>query len=351
MSTLPEDFARQREANKNMANPAPSDPPVETAANQHNLQIVSEATFLPSAAPSVCTHTIAALIGYLPEAHARQLLQNENLVDAPQSFADLHALWEGTQAHCEQLSKRKSSSSLMVAASASVSVNLDPLPAALRHRGEELRSQPMYARWYQGFAEYRVMQVPVHQLITPQWFADLDYIENLKQHAPKPGDLEAALDFVFDEGPTLPEPCLSGSGVAFRATHQRIQAVLPPIFRPSGNGGYEVVVRVEPIPNYLQVAKMGARLVIANGVHRATALMQAGWDRIPCLVRDARSLADLGLANQPGILPEAILLHDPRPPYLSDLFDPSIAPRFHQRSSEQVLRVIPQVDTCLVPKG
>src|SRR4051794_11657400 len=85
---------------------------------------------------------------------------------------------------------------------------------------------------------------------------------------------------------------------------------------------YVSTLRVHAAPNYLQVSKIGERLVLVNGVHRTCALWQRGWKKIPCLFFEAQNLTELGFPpGQLGVLPEQAILHHACPPYVLDLLD------------------------------
>ncbi len=109
-------------------------------------------------------------------------------------------------------------------------------------------------------------------------------------------------------------------------------------------------------PNYLDVAKIGSRLIILNGIHRSLAFIQAGWKAIPCLVRDfpnARSLVEVGFQpNRLGVLPDQLLLREARSAYLSDYLDPLTDPHFQQRDMDALWQFICQIhlNKQLMPK-
>lgn len=288
-------------------------------------------------------HTIAALIGFLPELQAAQLLLTENLVDAPRSLGAIHKFWEQTQKNTSQLQSRNWSTSV------------DRLPARFQSWEAELRSRDTFIQFYEGIAEYRICLIPTEQLIVPQWQANLDYIEVLRQKAPAPGNLADGLPFAFEERAEIESPCFSGGGYTFRSpSPPNLFAMLPPEVRSSNPHEFEVVTRVRAKGNYLQAAKINGHYVIINGVHRSAALLRAGWDRIPCLLRDASTLFGVGMFSPQdggGMIPEQILVKSNRPPYLADLFDATIAPQFHQRNMETILRITPQVELQVVHKA
>lgn len=281
------------------------------------------------------THAIAGLIGTLPEIHFYQLLHQANLVES-RPIEDLRSLWLASQERFSHLPLP-----------ALPNATITPLPLSLENRTRELRRGRSYTQYY---SEYRFCLVPVRHLLTPQWYVNLDYLQTLQGIVPAPGQLQQALDFACDEGASeLAEPSMSNvaglPSLAFRTSAFRdlsltFSPLQPLKVQRIDARRFAVLNRVEVVlkPNYLHVAKIGSRLLILNGVHRSLALMQAGWETIPCLLRDfpnVRSLVEIGFQpNQLGYLPDQLLLRDSRAAYLSDYLDVLAAPRFRQRDTD-----------------
>jgi hypothetical protein len=96
----------------------------------------------------------------------------------------------------------------------------------------------------------------------------------------------------------------------------------------------EATIHLQAFPNYMQVVQVGpkSRLVVINGVHRAYALWRAGWKYVPCLLRQAQNLTEIGFPpGRLGIPPEERVLQDAHPPYLQYFLNDEVAPRFSQR--------------------
>ncbi len=186
----------------------------------------------------------------------------------------------------------------------------------------------------------------------------MDYIEQLASRAPRPGQWKEVLDFVFGEGLAIGEPALvilnaNMAAVVFRSPANNLRALLPPVEPPQvrrlSEHEFEIAARVQTAPNYLQMARIRGKHVLVNGIHHSCALLKSGWDAIPCLVREARSLQEVGFVpGQLGLIPEPEAME--RPPYICDFLEPTIAHTFHQRVLDQVLRVILQADNTFVPR-
>jgi hypothetical protein len=280
--------------------------------------------------------TIATWIGFLEQRQALQLLAQEHILDLPPREA-LEELWERTALRCEDLAAPPKPEG------APATIGL-----LVEHEAEILE-RPTFLRDYAPYANFRVGLVPAHQLIPSQWFVNLDYVEALQARAPSPDDLEGGLAFAFAEGTELEDYWLTKGAIAIAMGAVGAPAISQPEGRRISPYTVEVVVRVQTRPNYLQVLKIGSRLVVANGTHRAAALMRAGWERIPCILSQARGMFE-GMFERGGfgLIPEFRVVEHPRPPYLADCFDAETAPRFRQRSVFQVVRVTPQVDMMYV---
>ncbi len=122
----------------------------------------------------------------------------------------------------------------------------------------------------------------------------------------------------------------------------------PPEIDSSNPHKTKICLPVETRGNYLQVCQIGDLLIVCNGVHHTGALLEAGWDFIPCLLRKAKSLYDVFPLGSPGVIHEPHALQ--RPPYICDLFDPAIAPRFQQMQTDQQLQLMFQYNSIFNPR-
>ena len=286
----------------------------------------------PAAPATPTTHTIATLIGFQSEMEACITLTTNNISNLPQSLEEIYRLWSDAHRQSRKPAKHRSDCGLPMARS---------LPPHLQCFEEELKSRPVYKRHYENVAEYRVALVPVCHLITPQWYADLDYIATIKQDTPPPGNLEEALAFAFKVEERLPAPTLDTQANLYVATFRQPAKNLlvgPPEIDSTNPHKTKICLPVETKGNHLQVCQIGSFFVIANGVHRASAFLESGWDFIPCLLRTAKSLYDIFPLGSLGIIHEPHTLQ--YPPYICDLFDPTIAPRFQQIQTDQQLQLM-----------
>jgi len=269
-------------------------------------------------------------------------LTTNNISNLPQSLEEIYRLWNDAHKQSRKPPKHRGNYGLPAARS---------LPPHLQGFEEELKLRPTYKRYYENVAEYRVALVPACYLITPQWYADLDYIAAIKQDTPPPGNLEEAIAFAFKEEEGVPAPSLATQGSLSIATFRQPAKNLlvgPPEIDSTNPHKTKICLPVETRGNYVQVCQIGGFFVIVNGVHRTGAFLEVGWDFIPCLLRTAKSLYDVFPLGSPGIIHEPHTLQ--HPPYICDLFDPAIAPRFQQIQTDQQLQLVFQHNATFIPR-
>ncbi len=294
---------------------------------------------VPVAQPAVASatqsaHTIAALIGFQSQLEACIALHSNNIVDLPSSLEELYKLWNEAHRQSKKPPKHRGNCGLPITRS---------LPPQLQHYEQDVKSRPTFKRHYPDQALYRVTLVPVCHLITPQWYADLDYIAAIQRNIPQPGDLEEALELAFKEEDGIAAPSIVTQGNISIATFQRPASNLivgSPEIDSTNPHKTKVTWPVETKANYLQVCEIDSQFVIVNGVHRSAAFLAAGWNYIPCLLRKAKGLYEVFQLGTLGVL------HEPQklqyPPYICSLFDPAVALRFQQADVDQQLQIISQ---------
>jgi hypothetical protein len=77
--------------------------------------------------------------------------------------------------------------------------------------------------------------------------------------------------------------------------------------------------------DFLSAVRVGNRLLLDNGYHRACALRALGVTHVPCVIQTVSRLDELQLAVNARVADEAELYFESaRPPLLKDFFDPKI---------------------------
>jgi hypothetical protein len=88
---------------------------------------------------------------------------------------------------------------------------------------------------------------------------------------------------------------------------------------------------------FFEVALYEGRWFLRDGYHRAYALLRAGVFRLPSIIVEARTLAELG-ATHPWFFPEETLL-SPSPPYVIDFLNDALTLDYDRPSLIKTLRV------------
>lgn len=224
----------------------------------------------------------------------------------------------------------------------------EPLPETLRGTVEQIIARKTYREHYEPVGDYSFVLAPVEALLTPQWQADLDYIDELSSALGGELGLEQQLLFAMSEG-RITEPIVTGNQVVFTSPRRDLHADPIPVVREIEGGDFEIVIRASSRPNYIQIAEIGGRLLVTNGVHRVCALYSRGLRQIPCLYRQIHNLEEAGLNARSTTLFRDQLFLSPRPALVTDLLNHDAAVPLRMRSMYQVLQVVVNVGTLTVP--
>ncbi len=94
------------------------------------------------------------------------------------------------------------------------------------------------------------------------------------------------------------------------------------------------VFQVGITPSFVKVARIGDRLIVCDGHHRALAFLRRGINAIPALVRRFTSIQELHLS--PGMFPAEVVLGD-RPPTLADYLDDAVSADVMRPAANKVI--------------
>jgi hypothetical protein len=98
-------------------------------------------------------------------------------------------------------------------------------------------------------------------------------------------------------------------------------------------GGYDSVGAIAGIvglavgfgPNFLSAARVGKRVLLNNGYHRAVALRAAGITHAPCIVETATRVDELALTVKSRVADDPeFYFESARPPLIRDFFNARI---------------------------
>jgi hypothetical protein len=101
--------------------------------------------------------------------------------------------------------------------------------------------------------------------------------------------------------------------------------------------------------NVMNVVRLGNRVVLNNGHHRALALRALGVRHLPCIIQVCSSFAELREAAPAEIFDNSDLYFEsPRPPLLRDYDHPGLVQRLHAPRLRRQLRLTVKVESRLM---
>ena len=225
---------------------------------------------------------------------------------------------------------------------------LEALPNSLSTPIQAIKGRETYKQYYESVADYSFMAAPIASLITPQWFADLDFVDEIVSASSKNMNIEQQLLFAMSEG-KITEPIVTGNQVLFTSSRRDLFAHPVPTVRETGEGEFEIVIRAASRPNYIQVAVVGNRLLLTNGVHKVCALHKMGYTHCVCVIRQVNDLTEAGIDQRQTTLFRDAVFKSGRPALVTDFLNPLTAVPLKMRAMYQVLQVTYNVGTITVP--
>jgi hypothetical protein len=127
--------------------------------------------------------------------------------------------------------------------------------------------------------------------------------------------------------------------------------------RQSQITGYEPVGAVASVlgivvgfgSNFLNAIRVGKRVMLCNGYHRACALRSLGVTHAPCIVQEVSRGEELDLAAKASVARDPdFYFRSARPPLLKDYFDPRIRKALPIRRQTRVIEVSFEVRDHLI---
>ncbi len=220
------------------------------------------------------------------------------------------------------------------------------LPATVSAAIQEVKNRATYKEHYEVLANFEFVSVDIESLLSPQWFADLDYIDEIVAKIPNAMSDEDMLRFSMSEG-RITQPIVTGNTVHFTSPRRDLFASPIPLVRPTNDGGFEVVVKTGSRPNFVQATQIKGKLFLNNGVHKVCALRKKGYKECVCLLRSADHLEELGINPRSSRL--FSFLESPRPALVIDFLNPSSAASIYMQPMYQILQVQVQSGHIFAP--
>jgi hypothetical protein len=202
---------------------------------------------------------------------------------------------------------------------------------------KEVKASPLF-NVISSIQEASFAFVPVDQLVNPLVYLDYEYLDSLKPELPSTDDLQVARFAIpltlVTQVKAVADP--TQRNVTF-VSNEKTLTVSPMQVRQTPEGT-EVKFIVAANFSLLIVANCSGRLIIRNGIHRAFLLAKMGVKVVPCvLINESGSIPNLPITFYPAFTPS--VLAQPRPPMLSDLFNPDLCLQVPLQRTHKVVRI------------
>jgi len=208
------------------------------------------------------------------------------------------------------------------------------LPAELRESAATLESSEMFRKSF-AIVPARIMMVELAPLAIFQKTINLTYVGQLE--ARLAADMTPAQLFEACLAPRDPPrvacawPAMDAIQLSSCSNDLRFLEAMPLnddlIGRlPLGGRAVSAIALVMGFgSNFINAVRVGNRLVLNNGSHRAYALLKLGYTRVPCVVQEVTRSEELPIVL--GNVPQPVLqqlLTSPRPPMVRDLLNEAL---------------------------
>ncbi len=101
---------------------------------------------------------------------------------------------------------------------------------------------------------------------------------------------------------------------------------------------------------HLNAVRLGKRMVLNNGYHRAFALRSAGFTHVPCVVQSIAHPEELAFAGGSSLIDNFDdIFKSARPPLFKDFFDPELTTRIRMPRTRKQIQITVSVETIRVP--
>jgi hypothetical protein len=278
------------------------------------------------------TRAVSALLGFLLKVEVDSIFRQPSFQTT--DGTDPRVVWRKFSERSRELT-------------AVATLEIESLPQSLGRAVQEISARKTFKAHYEAIAEYTFAQAPIESLVTPQWHADLDYIDELAQRINPGSTLEERLAFAMPEGRIL-APIVAGNQVTFTSPRRDLFADPIPTVRETDGGDIEIVVRAASRPNYVQVVKLGDRLILSNGVHKVCAMHTAGFTHCPCVFRTVNRFEEIGIMPW-GTFRSETIAGGERLAMVTDLLNPEVAVPLKMDSTYQIMQIAVNVGQMSVP--
>jgi hypothetical protein len=196
-------------------------------------------------------------------------------------------------------------------------------------------SQPMFNQMLQQFGSVSFGYVALSDLVATLALIDFEFVEQLRPELVGTDDLSIA-KFCIPEVMTTPVKAgIEGRSAIFVSPQKTLTVAAMQTHEIRG-GGVQVTYVVSNAANFVIISRVGDRLFIRSGSHRAYLLASMGVKEIPCLIINENQVPSLA-GGYVAFSPAALTL--PRPPLFTDYFDERLSLTTRLQRMNKVVRV------------
>ncbi len=266
--------------------------------------------------------------------------------------AEVAAEWRAAHAYYESLESSQSG----LADSAQCS----PLPVELSAAAALVRDHPTYRKTYDTLpSEFGLVELD--KLVVCQNSVTWSFVDAITARL----GAVPALDKLFDvcmplvarDLPVQGHP-MGSKRFIFRSVSNDFRFHEAALLRPDQISGYHSFGPVSGAvglvvgfgSNFLSVIKVGTRLLLHDGYHRACALRSLGVTHVPCVITPVATHDELEVIAKTSVARNPdFFFKSHRPPLLMDYFDPKIRKSLTTHKLVRMIEVSYEVKEYLVP--
>jgi hypothetical protein len=235
---------------------------------------------------------------------------------------------------------------------------LDPSLAALV---EQVKTHPWYRHTFNTLPTTFGM-VELDRLIVCQKHVMGNFVDSIRGRIGPAPDPATLFRFCLPLGsPAAPVQIrrVGSRRYVFRCDSTDFRFHEPALLRADQAPGYESFGMVAGIvglvvgfgSNFLNVIRVGKRLLLNNGYHRACALRALGITHAPCAIQTATRSDEVGLVSRDEVAADpGFYFESARPPLLKDYFDPRIRKVLPVHKRVRQIEVNFDIKNYLVPE-
>jgi hypothetical protein len=268
------------------------------------------------------------LLGLPPLGRLLEFVEDTALDGAKTGRAALIDEWRIANDYYQELERSEAGIANQGGALRELGPELAPLAA-------EVKAHPRYRRAFDTLPTEFGM-VELDRLIVYQRHVTRNFVDALTARIGAAPDPEALFRVCLPLGvPEAPVQIrrIGSRRYVFRCESTDFRFHEPALLRSDQATGYDSVGAIAGIvglvvgfgSNFLNVVRVGNRLLLNNGYHRACALRALGITHVPCIVQTATRADELGISVKSRVAEDAeFYFESARPPLLKDFFDPRI---------------------------